>query len=194
MTKVYDESGRLLQHSVYPGACGSDEIREDYTYAQDGSRTAKTQEFRRKDSPPPPPPMAPPPGYKEEVGEPRMVFKYDSLGKHIEAASVKPSGKVIYKNTYSYDDKGRMIEGIGHDRDGQISDRRAYSYSGDNHVPSGFIYYGRDGKVYDRTAYTEYEFNSRRDWVKRKETREQTFNRRSISITFREIEYYADRE
>jgi hypothetical protein len=116
--------------------------------------------------------MAPPPGYKEEVGEPRMVFKYGSLGKHIEAASVKPSGKVIYKNTYSYDDKGRMIEGIGHDRDGQISDRRAYSYSGDNHVPSGFIYYGRDGKAYDRTAYTEYEFNSRGDWVKRKETRE----------------------
>lgn len=22
MTKVYDESGRLLQHSVYPGSCG----------------------------------------------------------------------------------------------------------------------------------------------------------------------------
>src|SRR5690242_3156035 len=41
MTNVYDESGRLMQHSVYPGTCGEDERREDYTYAQDGSRTTK---------------------------------------------------------------------------------------------------------------------------------------------------------
>ncbi len=32
MTNVYDESGRLMQHSVYPSACGSDEIRDDYSY------------------------------------------------------------------------------------------------------------------------------------------------------------------
>jgi hypothetical protein len=123
-----------------------------------------------------------------------MVFKYDPSGKLIETASVKPSGKIVYKNTNSYDDKGRMIEGTGYDRDGQISDRRVYSYSGDDHVPSGFTYYGRDGKVYERTGYTDYEFNSRGDWVKRKQTSERTFNRRSVSITFREIEYYPDRK
>ena len=194
MTKVYDEGGRLLQHSVYPGDCGSDEIRDDYTYAPDGSRTAKKQEIRGKDSPPPPPPMAPPPGYKEEVGEPRMVFKYDASGKLIEAASVKPGGNIIYKNTYSYDVKGRMIEGTGYDRDGKISDRRVYSYSGDDLVPSGLTYYGRDGKVYERTEYTDYEFNSQGDWVKRKQTSELTFNRRTVSITLREIEYYPDRK
>jgi hypothetical protein len=87
-----------------------------------------------------------------------------------------------------------MIEGTGYDRDGQISDRRVYSYSGDDYVPSGFTYYGRDGKVYERTGYTDYEFNSRGDWLKRKQTSEQTFNRRSVSITFREIEYYPDRK
>ena len=194
MTKVYDESGRVLQHSVYPGACGSDEMREDYTYAHDGSRMGKTQEIRGKDSPPPPPPIAPPPGFKEEIGEPRMVFKYDSSGRLIETASVKPSGKIMYKNTKSYDDKGRMIEGTGYDRDGQISDRRVYSYSSDDHVPSGVTYYGRDGKVYRRTGYTDYEFNSRGDWVKRKQTSELTFNRRSVSITFQEIKYYPDRK
>lgn len=71
----------------------------------------------------------------------------NSSGKLIETASVKPSGKVINKNTNRYDDKGRMIEGTGYDRDGQISDRRVYSYSNDDHVPSGFTYYGREAAV-----------------------------------------------
>lgn len=193
-TMVYDEGGRLLQESHYPGDCGNDEIRDDYTYAPDGSRTGKSQEIRGKDSPPRPPAMAPPPGYKEEVGEPRLVFKYDSSGRLIEAMFVKPSGKVIYKNTYSYDDKGRMIEETGYDTEGQVSDRRVYSYSGKDRVPFGLTYYGRGGRVYDRTAYSDYEFNARGDWVKRKETREQTFNRRSVSLIFREIEYHPDKK
>jgi hypothetical protein len=193
-TRVYDEGGRLLQQSLYPGACGSDEIREDYTYASDGSRSAKSQEIRGKDSPPPPPPPMAPPGYKAEPGNPRMVFKYNAWGKLAEAASIKPSGTVIYKYTYSYDDKGRLIEVTGYDREGQVSDRRVYSFSGESRVPSTFTYSGRDGKVYDTTAYSEYEFNARGDWVKRKETREQSPGRGSVSITFREIEYYPDKK
>ncbi len=189
-TKVYDEGGRLLRQSFYPGACGSDEIREDYTYAPDGSRTTKSQNIRGKDSPPPPPPMAAPPGYKQEPGEPRTVFKYASSGRLVEDASVKPSGKIVYKNTYSYDDGGRIVEMTGYDREGQVTERRVYSYSGNSRVPSTVTYYGGDGKVYDRTAYSDYEFNARGDWVKRTETREQAFNRRSVSTTFREIEYY----
>ncbi|HKO45865.1 MAG TPA: hypothetical protein VJU84_21490 [Pyrinomonadaceae bacterium] len=194
MTKVYEEGGRLLQHSVYPGDCGSDELREDYGYAQDGSRTAKKQEIRGKDSPPPPPPVAPAPGVKEEVGQPREVFKYDSSGKLIEIASIKPGGKLLSKNAHSYDAKGRMIEMTGYDRDGQLSARRVYSYSGDDRVPTTFVYYGPDGKVYERTGYSDYEVNSRGDWVKRKETSELTFNRRTVSITLREIEYYPDKK
>ena len=42
----YDETGRIMRHSVYPGTCGEDEIREDYKYARDGSRTALVQEIR----------------------------------------------------------------------------------------------------------------------------------------------------
>ncbi len=39
---------------------------------------------------------------------------------------------------------------------------------------------------------SDYEFNSQGDWVKRKETREERFNRKSVSLTIREIEYYPD--
>ena len=37
---------------------------------------------------------------------------------------------------------------------------------------------------------TIYEFNSRGDWVKRKETTEETFNRKTISWKIRQIEYF----
>ena len=60
LTNEYDKTGRVTRHSVYPGSCGSDEIREDFTYAADGTRTAKTQEIRDPNSPPPPPPMVNP--------------------------------------------------------------------------------------------------------------------------------------
>ncbi|HZG52191.1 MAG TPA: hypothetical protein VEZ40_08645 [Pyrinomonadaceae bacterium] len=192
MTKVYDQNGRLMQHSLYPGACGSDEIRNDYSYASDGSRTEKSQEIRGKDSPPPPPPpMASRSDSEEDKGEPRMIFKYDpSSGKRIESTSIRPGGKIIYKTTYSYDDKGRMIEMAGYDSDGQVSSRRVYGYSGSERFPSNFAYYDGKGNVYERTVYSDYEFNSQGDWIRRKETREDRFNRKSVSSTVREIEYY----
>jgi hypothetical protein len=191
MTKHYDENGRLMMHSTYPGSCGSDERREEYTYAPDGSRTAKAQEIRGKDSPPPPPPMATGSNTKQETGEPRTTFKYGPSGLLIEEASLRPSGKVIYKYTYTYDAKNRMLEMTGYNSDGRVSDRRVYGYAGDNRAPSEFAYYGPDGKAHERTTYSEYEFNSRGDWIKRKETSEETFNRKSISIVSREIEYYS---
>lgn len=189
-TKVYDEQGRLIQQSHYPGACGSDEIRDDYTYAADGSRTAKSQEILGKGSPPPPPPVGGPPGYRAQPGKPRMVFKYNAAGRLIESASIQPSGAVFYKNVYSYDDKGRLTELTGYDREGQVLDRHVYTYSGDNRVPSTATRYGRDGKVYDKSLYSDYEFNERGDWVKRKQTREHRFNRTTVSMFLREIEYY----
>lgn len=189
MTKVYEQSGRLMQHSLHPGACGSDEIRNNYSYAPDGSRTEKSQEIRGKDGPPPP--VAPRSTSEEDKGKPRMIFKYDpSSGRKIESTSIRPSGKIIYKTAYSYDDKGRMVETTGYGSDGQVSSRRVYGYSGDERFPSSFAYYDGKGNVYERTSYSDYEFNSQGDWIRRKETREERFNRKSVSSTVREIEYY----
>jgi hypothetical protein len=53
LTDEYDENGRLVRHSIYPGECGGDEIREDYSYSQDGNRATKTQEIRGANSPAP---------------------------------------------------------------------------------------------------------------------------------------------
>jgi len=37
------------------------------------------------------------------------------------------------------------------------------------------MYYGPDGKIYERTSYTDYEFNSKGDWIKQRVTTEETF-------------------
>lgn len=166
-TKIFNEAGRLIEQSFYPGTCGRDEIREKYMYGADGSRTKDVEEIRGKDSPPPPPPMRR--DSNQETGKSRTIFKYDSAGKLVEEASIRPSGKVIFKHVFRYDTEARLLEMIGYDDEGRVSVRRVYGYAGDNRVPSQFAYYGSDGKVYERTTYTAYEFNSRGDWIKRKE-------------------------
>ncbi|MBV9928060.1 MAG: hypothetical protein JOZ96_23785 [Acidobacteria bacterium] len=191
-TRVYDQSGRLMQLSVYPGNCGSDEIKYDYSYGQGGSRTEKSQEIRGKDSPPPPPPvMVPRSNSEEDRGEPRMLFKYDpASGRESESSLVRPGGKVIYRTAYTYDDKGRLTEVTDYSGNGQVSTRRVYGYSGEERVPSSFVYYDGKGNAYERATYSDYEFNARGDWVRRREAREERFNRRNVSTTVREIEYY----
>ncbi len=191
-TNVYDQSGRLMRQSVYPGDRGRDEIINDYSYAADGSRTETSQTIRAKDSPPPPPPMAKR-STSDDKGPTRMVFKYDpSFGKIIESRSIRPSGKVIYILKYSHDDKGRVIEMTSYDDDGKVSSRRVYGYTGDEKVPSSFAYYDGKGNVHERTIYSDYEFNPQGDWVRRKEITEETFNRKSVSLKHRAIEYHSN--
>ncbi|HEU4834787.1 MAG TPA: RHS repeat domain-containing protein [Pyrinomonadaceae bacterium] len=190
MTNEYDQSGRLTRHSVYPNSCGSDEIREDYTYSADGDKTIKVQEIRGENSPPSPPPVAAPANAKIENGPPKEARRYDDAGRLVEKGLMLPSGKFRYKSTYTYDAKGRLVETTGYDGDDRVTSRRVYAYSGDQRVPSSFIYYGGDGKIYEQTTYTDYEFNSKGDWIKRKHTTEETFNRRRVSMFHREIEYY----
>jgi len=192
LTDEYDENGRIIRHSVYPGACGSDEVREDYSYSQDGTQTTKMRELRGADSPPPPPAVASGANGGDDKGPPHKASKYDQSGRLIEVSMVKPDGRLSYKNTYQYDQRDRLIEITGYDSDSRITDRRVYKFSGDDRVPSEFTYYGPDGKIYERTTYSDYKFNSHGDWIQRTQRKEETFNRHSVSITIREIEYYHD--
>jgi hypothetical protein len=179
-----------MQSSVYPGSCGSDEIRDTYTYDKKGDRITKTEEIRGQGSPPPPPPPAMGPATERESGPPRRVAQYDASGRLTESTVLRPSGKLVYKNVYRYDPQGRLLENASYDDRGQASDRRVYTYEGGQRVPSSFTYYGRDGKVYIKTIYTDYEFNSHGDWIRCQETTEEIYNLKRASLTFRSIEYY----
>src|SRR5262249_15142590 len=118
------------------------------------------------------------------------ILRYDSAGTLIETSTVRPSGKIVYRISYTYDTNHRLIETAGFDEDGTLSSGRVYGYESDKKVPSSFTYYGGGGKIYERTVYSEYEFDSQGNWIKRKEYREQTYNRRDTSLAFRNIEYY----
>jgi hypothetical protein len=190
LTKEYDQTGKIIRNSVYPGPCGSDEIRDDYTYSPDSNKTTRRQEILGANSPPSPPP---PVGtsnatVNREDGPAKEALKYDDSGRLIEVGMVMPSGKYMYKIIYTYDPKGRLIETTSYDGDNRVTERRVYNYSGDERAPLEFTRYGSDGKIFGQTMYTDYEFNSKGDWIKRK----QTFNRRRVSMTYREIEYYPD--
>lgn len=189
-TRIYDANGRLLQSSVYPGTCGSDEWREHYTYDKDGARMSRIEEIRGENSPPPPPPPMPPPGSKEDKGPPKTFFRYDSRGRKIESEVFRASGTLIYKLIYKYDEKDRLQESQNVDPDGKITSKRVYGYEGDQRFPKEYIYIGSDGKTSFKVTYTEYELNPQGDWIKRKSMMERSDGPTYVSLNYRSIDYH----
>lgn len=191
LTKIYDPNGRLVQSSLYPGSCGSDEIREHYTYDQEGNRTERTEEFQGKDSPPPPPPPMPPPGARDQAvkGPPKTTFKYDNRGLMTEMAVYRANGALIYKIVKKYDEKERLQEGQSVNPSGKTTAKYVYTYEGEKRFPESYTYIGADGKPSGVVRYTDYELNRQGDWVKRRESSESS-GAAQISIHYRSIEYF----
>lgn len=186
-SKVYDQNGRLIQSSLYPGACGSDEIREHYTYDQEGNRTERTEEFQGKGSPPPPPPPMPPLGANGQVvkGPPKTTFKYDANGRMTEKVHLRANGDPTFKNICIYDEKGRPQERQVIHSDGTRY-RWTYKYEGEKRFPeSQDSFDGDSNKPSYTVTYSDYELNAQGDWVKRKETTPKT-----VSIHYQKLEYY----
>jgi hypothetical protein len=188
-TRIYDAAGRLVQSSVYPGSCGSDEIRDHFTYDKGGNRIRRSEEILGKGSNPPPPQMAPP-GASQEQGEPKDVFKYDSHGRLAEIATQQPSGKIIFKVIHSYDEQGRLVETKRLDSNGSLWTRYTYSYGGHSRFPSASVNYDSADKVRSRVSYSDYSLNSQGDWVKRKETEQDDDGTVRVAIIYRTIEYH----
>jgi hypothetical protein len=184
---TFDNTGRAIQHSIYAGRCGEDEIREYYSYDREGSRTTRVEQIHGKDSTAPPPIIANP---DWEPGTPKDVRKYDAKGRLAEESTIAPSGKIIDRYEFLYDGDDRLIESRGYVPQGRVEVRRVWDYEGNQRGPSTFAYYGRNGKVNERTRYAEYEVNARGDWVSRKEFTEETLNRKTIALVYRKIEYY----
>lgn len=185
LTNEYDQMGRLTRHSLYSGSCGADEIRVDHTYSYNGERRTTTKTIRAPNSP-----RLPPGQLNEETNKRQaaQALTNDDAGRLIEELfMIQPS----YRTSYFYDAKGRLLETRDYMSEG-LTNRRVYNYSGDDRVASGFRYYNSDGIVKELTEYSDYEFNSKGDWIRRKENKQENFQPRLVSITHREIEYYPD--
>ena len=191
LTDVYNAAGQLIQHSVYPGSCGEDEIRESYAYASDGSRTTKKADARDKNSPSPSGGFST--GPSGDTGPVRETYRHDASGRLVESSLVRQNGKLIAKYVYVYDSMGRLIETRSVEANGAISDRRVNGYEGSNKAPSTFSYIDGRGKAIERSTYSDYEFNAQGDWIKRKMETEETLSPKQTLIETRKIEYYGAR-
>jgi hypothetical protein len=188
-TKFYDDAGRVTQSSLYPGSCGSDELREYYTYDQEGNQMSREEEILGPGSNPPPPPM-PPPGGVQDQGPGKKIFKYDSQGRLAEFFVRWASGKIAYRIVYTHDAENRISESKSLDSDGKLNSRNAYSYEGQNRFPSKRAYFDSSDKIRGEYTYSEYEFNSHGDWIKRKESDRESNGSVRILLSYRKIEYY----
>ena len=195
-TQNYDQQGRLISLLLYPGICGEDgEIRENYSYDKNGNRLGWHDNSKASGisiSSPKPPIQS---DGKNQDGSysTKGVLKYDSKGRISEESVYSPSGKLIDKTIYKYDSQNRLIEVESIDSDGSISEKQTFIYNGDERFPSGSIGIASDGKPDSRETYSDYEVNSRGDWIKRREIVEhldQQNQAKTIRIITRTIDYY----
>jgi hypothetical protein len=195
-TQNYDQQGRLISLLLYPGFCGEDgEIRENYSYDKDGNRlgrhdNSKASGISISSSSPPIPSDR-----KNQDGpySTKRILKYDSKGRISGESVYSPSGELIDKTVNKYDSQNRLIEWESVDLDGSISEKQTFIYNGDERFPSGSIGIGSDGKPDSRETYSDYEVNSRGDWIKRREIVEhldQPNQAKTIRIITRTIDYY----
>src|SRR5262245_59656201 len=187
-TKIFDPAGRISQSSLYPGSCGVDELREYYTYDSEGNQMSREEEILGVGSNPPPPPM-PPPGGHQNHGSSKKIFRYDSQGRLAEYFVQWSSGKISYRITFSYDAENRLSEFKSLDSAGKQNSSRTYGYEGKNRFPSKSVAFNSDDKVGEEYTYSEYQLNSRRDWIERKASINYPDGVVRIAFHYRNIEY-----
>jgi hypothetical protein len=195
-TQNYDQQGRLISHLLYPGVCGEDgEARETYSYDKDENRLGRQDDRKASGIPisSPNPPMPSDRKNQNSSYSTKRVLKHDSKGRISEESVYSPSGQLIDKTIYKYDSQNRLIEWESVDDAGSISEKQTFIYNGDERFPSGSIGIGSDGKPDSRETYSDYEVNSRGDWIKRREILEhldQPNQAKTIRIIIRTIDYY----
>lgn len=90
---------------------------------------------------------------------------------------------------FSHDAENRLSEYKSLNSDGKLNSRATYAYEGSNRFPSKSIYFNSSNKISEEHTYSEYELNSRGDWIKRKESIKDDDNVR-VALNHRNIEYY----
>jgi hypothetical protein len=194
-TLEYDQQGRLSLRVLYPGSCGSEEIREYYTYDKEGNRIEKHDNSGASGLSTSLPPSATPSPSRTETDPHSLkhVFKYDSQGKRTEDFVYRFNGELIYKSQYQYDSQARFLGWESYRSDGTLSGKHIISYDVDASFPTGAVSLEPDAKPYSKVSYSDYETNSRRDWIKRKEVTEKPdrpTQAKTIALVTRTITYY----
>src|SRR5262245_17570678 len=195
LTQTYDRQGRLTTIVLYPGSCGSEEIRHNCSYDKNGNRLERIDGSKAGGIPisPQKPSTASGGGNQNGSYHSKHGFKYDSKGRISEKSEYSPDGKLTQKTVYKYDAQNRLVEEAYIDPDGSLSEKEMISYRGSGLLPSESISIGNNGKPYSKETYSDYEVNSHGDWTKRRGTEEhlnQPNRAKTITVITRTIEYY----
>lgn len=168
---AYDEMGRKVGMTFF-NPDGS--INHIQTFARDGNGKV-AQEVHRN-----------PNGTTRNTSN----YTYDNRGRLTEWSLCKPDGKLTQRNVFTYDDNGRETGLAVYRGDGAqvIGESRSYDERGNVTV---LLRHG-NGVIFSRETFT-YEFDARRNWIKRHIVREVLKggnSRVEMEVNYRTITYY----
>lgn len=181
LTVSYDEKGDMTEQTSHHGP-----PKIVYLYDTDGNRTVNYWcDGRSTNSGLP---FFPVPGrpYKEE-------YEYDALGRRVEVSIKEGPGRG--RMVYIYNRQGRLAEvqlySLWNER--PLINRIVYMY-----YPNGSLqqerWYRGDGFLIDELSYSNHEYDSRGNWIIRKQVRDQYYDKNMPTHqnywAFREIAYY----
>ncbi|HMS43577.1 MAG TPA: hypothetical protein PKE69_25340 [Pyrinomonadaceae bacterium] len=162
-SNTYDANGNLTKQKIYTNGCGDKFITTDYRISADGKRISTT----------------------EGTQQSKTIYNFDTSGRISEETTSFNNAETLQVK-YFFDEKGRIKEKI-YTTNGTQYGKDVYEYVGENNAPAKFTYTDSRNEKSVSIIYTNYEFNSEGDWVKREET-----DNGKLSFVERAIEYYED--
>ena len=193
-TETFDEKGNLIRQ-VFNHANGSVHFTIKYEFI-DGDKTS-TIKFEDDGSGPPAPASSPSNQVSSRPGDPRYdtkyKYKYDSQGNRVEEARYRSNGALSNTDVSKFDSKGNRVEWARHTVDGKLNFRKTVVYN-DSGQESEVTYFRADGSISEKYSYTDYELDSKGNWIKRVASKWVTKNDKSYfepyQVTYRKTTYY----
>lgn len=181
LTISYNEKGDMTEQSYLHGP-----PKIVYNYDAEGNRTVNQWFDGRGTNSGRPEYPVPGRPYKEE-------YEYDAFGRRVEML-IK---EVPYRwhAVYSYDGKGRLDEEHLYSLkgEGSLIRRILYTYY-TNGTLKQEMWHGGSGLLEDELSYSDHEYDSRGNWIIRKEVRHQHYDKNMPAHqtywAYREITYY----
>lgn len=192
----FDEKGNFTQQVFYRS---NGNVHFTIKYSFIGGDKTSTIKYEEDASSPPPPP-APAPSSSQvntRPSDPRFdnkyKYKYDSQGNRVEEATYRSSGALSITDVSKFDPKGNRIEWARYTPTGELNFRKTISYN-DYGQDVEVTYFHGDGSISEKDSYTDYEIDSKGNWIKRVESKWVTKNGKSYfepyQVTYRKIMYY----
>ena len=190
-TASYDEQGNFTEQVLFDYK-GNISQKTVYKIV-DGDKTSKTEYIHHDYDPPPA--MAAPSSGRAKPRDPRYdtKYKYKYEGNKVERIIYFNNGARGNRNVSTYDEKGNLINLELYTSVGELNFSRTSVFD-EQGVETEKIYYNGDESLGEVYKYTDYEFDPRGNWIKRKawQSRGNKTDFQPYEIQSRTITYFDD--